>query len=94
MALKIELRYGANSGFTFLNSFQAYVFYDCGAMWARNTPAATNIMNSRDSMGAGVRYNLNENITGFIEVNVPMSDQVTAEANKDARLFFSLAMRH
>ncbi|MDP6711434.1 MAG: hypothetical protein QGG38_01925 [Nitrospinaceae bacterium] len=51
-------------------------------------------MNSRDSMGTGVRYNLNENITGFIEVNVPMSDQIAAEANKDARLFFSLAMRH
>lgn len=62
--------------------------------WTRNTPAATNIINSRDSMSTGVRYNLNENITGFIEVAVPMSDQIAAEANKDARLFFSLAMRH
>jgi len=45
------------------------------------------------STGLGVRFNVTDSISGYLEMNKPVSDNVAAEGNKDPRFFFSLSNR-
>ncbi len=39
------------------------------------------------------KYTGTDSISGYLEMNQPISDNVAAEGNKDPRLFFSLSNR-
>jgi hypothetical protein len=44
-------------------------------------------------MGLGMRFNITDTISGYLEMNKPISDNVAAQGNKDPRLFFSFSKR-
>lgn len=94
LAMKLELQYGKKVGMKYFDSFQAYLFYDYGSVWTRNTPSGQDRKNSLDSTGLGVRYNLTDTFSGYLEVDVPTADRVDAKGNKDPRLFFSFSARY
>jgi hemolysin activation/secretion protein len=91
----IELRYGGETTRkgNWLESYQFYGYYDAGKVWNRN-PAVSEASNaSLTSAGGGVRFNLTQDISGYIELDKPLTRKVSAEGDKDPRVFASLTKR-
>ncbi len=93
LAFKVELQKALRPGWEYLSDLQLYGFMDYGAVWnkVKTSTGATN--QSRTSMGLGMRFNLTDTISGYVELDKPVSDKVAAESNKDPRFFFSLSKR-
>lgn len=92
IAAKVELQYGRAVNMAWLQNYQAYAFYDVGAVWNKGT-------GDRDSLasgGTGVRVNLNDALTATAEVAAPLTRDIAAEGTggDDPRVFFSLTMRY
>lgn len=94
VALKLELQKGIKTDWSYLKSFQAYLYFDHGIVALRNTTAVQDDSSSLTSSGLGVRANINEWLSGYFEAGLPMSRDVGAEGNKDPRFFFSLNARY
>ncbi|MBI4641722.1 MAG: ShlB/FhaC/HecB family hemolysin secretion/activation protein [Candidatus Tectomicrobia bacterium] len=93
-ALEVELQYGRTVGKRYFKDFQAYIFYDVGTVWRRKTLSETRPpMESLASAGAGARYNLTDTISGYLEVDKPLTREVTARGNSNVRFFFSIGKR-
>ena len=93
-ALKLELQKGIKTDWEYLKSFQAYLYFDHGTVWLRNATAAQEKSSSLTAIGLGVRGNINEWLSGYLEVGQPLSGDVNAEGNSDPRIFFSLNARY
>ena len=93
-ALKLELQKGVKTDWKYLKSFQAYLYFDHGAVWLRNATATQDKSSSLTATGLGVRGNINEWLSGYLEVGQPLSGDVNAEGNSDPRIFFSLNARY
>ncbi|MCK5385330.1 MAG: ShlB/FhaC/HecB family hemolysin secretion/activation protein [Alphaproteobacteria bacterium] len=89
----IELRYGEPSSHDFINSYQFYGFYDIGKVWNEDPVVAEEARESLASTGVGVRFNFDHDISGYAEINTPLTSVVSAEGNDSSRLFFSLLKR-
>ena len=92
VAAKVELQYGRAANWAWLQNYQAYAFYDVGAVWNKGT-------GDRDSLasgGVGVRVNLSDQVTTTVEAAAPLTRNVAAQGTKgdDPRVFFSLTMRY
>lgn len=86
VGLKFELRYN-DQGSGRLRDYMAYGFYDIGSI-TRRTPQPGELKSqSAASTGFGLRFNMHSNVSGFLEVGVPLTKTVAAEGNKSARLF-------
>jgi len=94
VALKLELQKGIKTGWSYLKSFQAYLYFDHGTILLRNPTAVEEDSTSLTSSGLGVRANINEWLSGYFEAGLPMSRNVGTEGNKDPRFFFSLNARY
>jgi len=92
-AAKLELQYTHQLEWKFLKNIQPFTFLDYGAVWQRNTPVNGNKKESLTSFGLGFRYNLADQISGFIEADKPLSRRVDAENSKDFRIFAGLTAR-
>ena len=68
-------------------------------IWRINaTDLGTNgkVTESAASAGLGIRFNVTENVSGFIEIDKPLTRAVSAEGVDDAgepRVFFSVGAR-
>jgi hemolysin activation/secretion protein len=93
LAFKLELQRAILMKKKYLRDVQAYTFFDFGKIWNR-IPTSTGLT-TEDlySMGMGVRFNMTENISGYLEWNKPLDQIVSSEGNKDGRFFFSLSAR-
>jgi len=91
VAAKAELRYGRMTNLKFLNSYQAYGYYDIGAVW--NNDGTTPDNHSLASAGLGVRANFVPWLSGSAEVGWPLTKQVNTEGDRDPRFFFNVTGR-
>lgn len=92
----IELRYGGpTKDSEFINSYQFYGFYDIGKVWNRESVVGENKSESLASAGLGVRFNVAHDISGYLEVNAPLTHDVGSEGSDgdDPRIFFRLLKR-
>ncbi len=89
-----ELRYnGPLADNAYIQSYQAYTFIDAGRVF-NLLPAAGETANaSIASAGLGVRFNMVNEISGYVELDSPLTRIVRSENNNESRLFFSLLKR-
>jgi hemolysin activation/secretion protein len=100
-AAKLELQYGVSGDGDIFKGMQIYGYYDIGAVWHRLKPAISSTGasgKSRESLastGLGVRFNLTEYVSGYVEMAKPLTQPVSARgaSGKDWRPFFSIAVR-
>ena len=90
IAFKLELQKGVKTNWNYLKSLQSYLYFDHGTVALRNTTAVQDSSSSLTAVGLGMRTNINEWLSGYIEVGQPLSGDVSAEGNSDPRFFFSL----
>lgn len=91
----VELRYGGSVESDYLNSYQVYAFYDLGKVWNEDTLVGEQDHKSLASTGLGVRMNFAKDISGYIELNHPLTKSISAEGDDgdDPRIFFSILKR-
>ena len=97
LAGRAELQFSQPGNYKYLNSYQLYTFYDVGKVWTRNPSIGTNSADSLASAGLGVRFNVIDQLSGNVELAVPLTRDVAAYApnhGDDPRVFFSLAYRY
>ena len=91
----IQLQYGAPGRRTWLESYQAYVFVDAGAVW-ENDRHVENDHSSFVSSGVGVDLNFRPDLAGTLIVAVPLTrDPSTLDNPNDRypRIFARLTKR-
>lgn len=93
MSGAIEVRYGGPTSNEFIQSYQVYGLYDVGKVWNINPVVAESKSDSIASAGVGVRFNLKYDLSGYVEVNKPLTSRVGAEGDDDPRIFFNLLKR-
>ena len=94
VSAKAELQYFHQVGKKYLKSLQAYGFYDYGSVWQKgNDFTGSDRQDSLSSAGGGVRFNLTDWLSGYVEAAKPLDDQVIAEGDNDFRGFASLIAR-
>ncbi|MFQ5450338.1 MAG: ShlB/FhaC/HecB family hemolysin secretion/activation protein [Nitrospinaceae bacterium] len=94
VAFKLELQRAFQIKKKFLKSLQAYTFFDFGSVWNRVPTFTGARQQDLTSAGAGVRFNLTDAISGYVEIDKPLNRDVSSQGNRDARVFFSLTARH
>lgn len=95
IAARAELQYNYNDGTgDFMSNYQAYGFYDIGAVWQRNV--ASDSRESLASGGVGLRFNAFEDVSGSVELAVPLTRKVAAYGADGSapRIFFDLSYRY
>lgn len=94
LAARAELRYGHYTGYRYFDSYQAYGFYDIGAVWQETSAIMPDSdRESLASTGLGVRFNLNEYLSGDTQIAFPLTRDVAANEDTSPRLFFRLTAR-
>lgn len=86
LGLKFELRYSDRTTGV-LRDYTAYGFYDVGTITRRSPQPGELGRQSASSTGLGLRFNMQRNLSGFVELGVPLVKTVSAEGNKNARIF-------
>ena len=90
----VELRYhGVPEEPGFIQSYQPYMFYDGGAVWLKEPAVGEKARESLTSTGLGTRFNLEGDYSGYVELSLPLTRDVSSTENKDARFFFNLSKR-
>ncbi len=89
----LELRYNSEPFGDFIKSQQFYVFYDAGKVWNENPVVGEYSSASLASAGLGVRFNLEQDVYGYVELDTPLTRNVNSEHDDDSRIFFSLLKR-
>ena len=93
LAFKFELQKAFQPKKKYLRGLQAYTFFDYGKVWNRIETATGSKTQDIYSMGLGVRFNLTDVISGYVEWNKPLDEDVSSEGSKDGRAFFSLSAK-
>lgn len=89
----LELRYSNAVASNWLQSYQLYTFVDYGKVKNINPVVGEVEEDSLTSTGVGVRYNLNYDLSGYLEIDKPLNKQVNAEGDDDTRVFMTLTKR-
>jgi hemolysin activation/secretion protein len=92
LAGKLELRYTHTLPFRFASSFTIYGFYDVGIVYLRS-PDGDKSSESASSAGLGLRINLGPYVSGFAELAKPLTRDVSAEGNSNARGYGGVSIR-
>jgi hemolysin activation/secretion protein len=93
LAFNMELQKTLRPKGDYLSNLQLYGFFDYGSVWNGFETSAGNKREDRTSAGIGMRFNLNESISGYAELDKPFSNKMTTEGDKQPRLFFNLSKR-
>ena len=93
LAFNLELQKTLRPKGDYLPNLQLYGFFDYGSVWNGFETSAGNKREDRTSAGIGMRFNLNESISGYAELDKPFSNKMTAAGDKQPRLFFNLSKR-
>lgn len=89
-----ELRYGGPvQNNQFLQSYQAYTFVDYGKANKKIPAVGEAAEDSLTSAGIGLRFNVVQSWTGYVELDKPLNKKVASEGDQDSRLFFSVLKR-
>lgn len=91
LALKLELQKTFQFKKSYIQDIQAYTFFDYGTVWSRIKTSTGSSKQDLSSIGMGLRFNVTDYISGYVEFDKPLNRDVSAESNKDTRMFFSLS---
>ncbi len=90
----LELRYGDVYDMdSWFHSYQLYAFYDVGSVWLNQPLVGEEKRESLSSTGLGVRFNLAEDVSGGVELSLPLNRDVSSTGDDDPRLFFNIVKR-
>ena len=92
LAGSAELRYGRASRCPYLQSWQAYTYFDAGKVWRRSTAFRDSHLSASD-LGFGLRLNGDAKRYGSIELAKPLSRGVASQGSDGGhgwRLFFEV----
>lgn len=96
-AAKLELQYTDQIEDLGLKYYQPFVFYDFGVTHDRD-PVNQKATRTGASTGVGIRFGLTDYFTGSVELDLPLTREVSANQptgeGKDARLFFNITARY
>lgn len=96
-AAKLELQYTDQVEDIGLKYYQPFVFYDFGVTHDRD-PVNQKATRTGASTGIGLRFGLTDYFSGSVELDLPLTRQVSANQptgeGKDARLFFNITARY
>ena len=87
IAARLELRMNTQQ------PWQPYGFYDIGMVRDQDNAVPRERRRSLASAGMGVRFAVNDNISGTVEAACPLTRDVETLGDKSLRLFASLTMR-
>jgi hemolysin activation/secretion protein len=87
VALNLELRFTDTVPEQWLQMYEFYGFYDIGKVWSRQTSNIDSQEASAMSAGLGVRLNFNRWLSGYVELDKPLTRNVAAKNNDDPRVF-------
>ena len=97
LAGKLELQYGQTAETPMIQDYQLYTFVDYGAVWRIDPVINGDDHHSKtgSSLGVGVRFNVTDMISGYVEIDKPMTRDVSANGTdgEKPRAFFALAAR-
>lgn len=90
---KLELQYNGTTGLSYMRDYQGFLFYDAGKVFQSDGKAGPDA--SIASVGAGVRFNVNDNFSGSLTLAKPLTKGVDSDnGDKDWRGYFSLSVRY
>ncbi|HYD99897.1 MAG TPA: ShlB/FhaC/HecB family hemolysin secretion/activation protein [Alphaproteobacteria bacterium] len=92
IASSIELRYAPDLGLGETARVQFYGFYDIGKVW--NLDPGADPRDSLASAGLGIRAELWDNISLFVEAAKPLTRPVETRKNDEVRAFFGLTAKY
>jgi hemolysin activation/secretion protein len=92
IAGKVELRYTNALPVGFAFTYSGYAFYDAGIVFQRS-PGELDRSESAASAGMGLRMYLGKHVTCFAELAKPLTRDVTAEGNRNARVYAGGSIR-
>lgn len=96
-AAKLELQYLDQAEEIGLKYYQPFVFYDFGVTHDRD-PVNQKATRTGASAGVGLRFGLTDYFSGSVELDLPLTRQVSASQTsgegEDARLFFNITARY
>jgi hemolysin activation/secretion protein len=93
LTFKLELQKAFRPKKKYFRDFQAYTFFDYGKVWSRFENSTGSKSDNLYSMGLGIRFNITDVISGYVEWTKPLEQEVSSEGNTDGRAFFSLSAR-
>ena len=89
-AAKAELQYGIDVDTELVSDVQLYTFYDFGTIWQEDKIAGAQSRQSLASAGVGTRFNMIEDVSGYMQLTQPITRNVATEGDKDPRFHFGL----
>lgn len=90
---KLELQYNGNVGLSYLQDYQGFLFYDAGKVFQSDGKGGPDA--SIASVGGGVRFNVNDGMSGSLTLAKPLTKGVDADnGDKDWRAYFSMSVRY
>jgi len=92
VGIKLELRYTDTIPGHLMFSYTGYAFYDAGKVYQRS-PGGLPSSESASSAGLGLRMNLGRHISCYAELAKPLTRDVSAEEDRNARGYAGLFFR-
>ncbi len=93
IAFKLELQKAFQPKKKYFRDAQAYSFFDFGTVWNRIPISIGSTVQDLSSLGLGIRFNVTDVISGYLEWDKPLNKIVSSVGDKDGRVFFSLSAR-
>jgi hemolysin activation/secretion protein len=92
IGMKVELRYKDTIPDRFAFSYTGYAFYDAGIVYQRS-PGGLADSDSASSVGLGLRMDLGRYVSCYGELAKPLTRDVSAEGNRNMRLYGGVSLR-
>jgi len=92
VAGKLELRFTDTLPFGSDYDYTFYGFYDVGIVYQR-LPGGDDRSESAASAGPGLRLSLGQNVSCYAELAIPLTHEVAAEGNRDAKGYAGVSIR-
>jgi hemolysin activation/secretion protein len=92
IGMKLELRYTDTVPGRFPFSYTGYAFYDVGKVYQRS-PAGASSSESAASAGLGLRMSLGQHVSCYAELAKPLTRDVSAEEERNARGYAGFSIR-
>jgi len=91
--LKMDLRYSHRWSGRRPVTLMPYVFGDAGRVWQRTPYPGLAAGESATSAGGGVRLNIGNQFSGYIEIAKPFNSIVGQDSGRDARVYAGVTVR-
>jgi len=91
IAFKLALQKVFQINKAHIGNIKAYTFFDYGTVWNRLTTSTGSSKQDYSSIGLGFRFNFTDRLSGYLELDKPLNQEVSPEGNKDSRVFFNVS---